>query len=137
MDHAKARSFPASIWANDLFRTIFEFDMHLKEQARFIPVVVGKLAETFKIYPNIGTLLPAMWYGEQQIKDLEKTIENTPCDVVVIATPIDLSRIIKINKPSVKVGYDLQEIGKPDLTDVVIDFLKQKNMVTKGCSCCG
>ncbi|MFH2095275.1 MAG: cyclic 2,3-diphosphoglycerate synthase, partial [Bacteroidota bacterium] len=68
---------------------------------------VGRLAETFKIYPNIGTLLPAMGYGAEQTADLEKTINNTPCDVVVIATPIDLNRIVKINKPTVKVGYDL------------------------------
>ena len=59
---------------------------------------VGKLAETFRIYPNIGNLLPAMGYGDQQVKDLEATIENTPCDAVVIGTPIDLNRIIKISK---------------------------------------
>ena len=89
---------------------------------------VGKLAETFKIYPNIGTLLPAMGYGDQQIKDLEATIEKTPCDVVVIATPIDLNRIVKINKPTVKVGYDLQEIGTPDLSQAVNDFIQKKNL---------
>lgn len=89
---------------------------------------VGKLAETFKIYPNIGTLLPAMGYGDQQIKDLEATIDKTPCDVVVIATPIDLKRIVKINKPSVKVGYDLQEIGQPDLAQAVKDFIQKKNL---------
>ena len=89
---------------------------------------VGKLAETFKIYPNIGTLLPAMGYGDQQVKDLEATIEKTPCDVVVIATPIDLNRIVKINKPTVKVGYDLQEIGQPDLKQAVNDFIKKKNL---------
>ncbi|MEI6749222.1 MAG: cyclic 2,3-diphosphoglycerate synthase [Bacteroidota bacterium] len=93
------------------------------------PFAVGKLAETFRIYPNIGTLLPAMGYGEEQVKDLERTIENTPCDVVVIATPIDLNRIVKINKPNVKVGYDLQEIGKPDLTEVINDFVKKHNLV--------
>ena len=71
------------------------------------PFVVGKLAETFKTYPNIGLLLPAMGYGEQQIADLEKTINNTNCDTVVIATPIDLQRIVKINKPATKVDYDL------------------------------
>ncbi|MGC9373838.1 MAG: cyclic 2,3-diphosphoglycerate synthase [Bacteroidales bacterium] len=87
---------------------------------------VGKLADTFKIYPNIGTLLPAMGYGEQQVKDLEATIDKTPCDAVVIATPIDLTRIVKINKPTVKVGYDLQEIGQPDLSQAVNDFI-QKN----------
>ncbi len=84
---------------------------------------VGKLAETFRIYPNIGTLLPAMGYGQEQITDLEKTIENTPCDAVVIATPIDLNRIVKINKPTVKVGYDLQEIGTPDLKVFTDQFI--------------
>jgi predicted GTPase len=93
------------------------------------PFVIGKLAETFRIYPNIGTLLPAMGYGDQQVHDLEKTIANTPCDAVVIATPIDLNRIIKITKPTVKVGYDLQEIGKPDLNDIIDDFVKKYHLV--------
>ena len=92
------------------------------------PYTVGKLSETFKIYPNIGTLLPAMGYGEQQVKDLEKTIANTPCDVVVIGTPIDLTRIVKINKPYVMVGYDLQEIGKPDLKQCLDEFIKKFNI---------
>ena len=86
---------------------------------------VGKLAETFKIYPNIGTLLPAMGYGDQQVKDLEATINKTDCDTVVIATPIDLNRIVKIKKPTVKVEYDLQEIGSPNLTEVLDEFLKK------------
>ena len=89
---------------------------------------VGKLADTFKIYPNIGTLLPAMGYGDQQVKDLEATIDKTPCDAVVIATPIDLTRIVKINKPTVKVGYELQEIGQPDLSQAVNDFIKKNNL---------
>jgi predicted GTPase len=93
------------------------------------PYAVGKLAETFRLYPNIGTLLPAMGYGDEQVKDLERTIANTPCDVIVIATPIDLNRIVKINKPNVKVGYDLQEVGKPDLSDVINDFVKKHNLV--------
>ena len=93
------------------------------------PFVVGKLAETFKTYPNIGTLLPAMGYGEQQIADLEKTINNTDCETVVIATPIDLQRIVKINKPSTKVDYDLEEIGRPKLSDVLGDFVKKMNLV--------
>jgi predicted GTPase len=84
---------------------------------------IGKLAETFRIYPNIGTLLPAMGYGDQQVKDLEKTIANTPCDAVVIATPIDLSRIVKIDKPTVKVGYELQEIGTPSLKVFTDEFI--------------
>lgn len=97
---------------------------------------VGKLAETFRLYPNIGTLLPAMGYGDQQIADLEKTIANTPCDAVVIATPIDLNRIVKIKQPTVKVGYELQEIGQPDLEVILCDFLKKKGVLKGGCSCC-
>ncbi|MCL2857587.1 MAG: cyclic 2,3-diphosphoglycerate synthase [Oscillospiraceae bacterium] len=84
---------------------------------------VGKLAETYKTYPNIGVVLPAMGYGDQQIKDLEATIAATPCDSIVVATPIDLGRIVKMNKPSTRVAYDLQEIGKPCLEDVLEEFL--------------
>ena len=87
------------------------------------PFIVGKLAETFNTYPGIGSLLPAMGYGEQQTRDLEATINNTDCDSVVIGTPIDLSRVIKIDKPSTRVNYDLQEIGYPDLASVLDDFL--------------
>jgi predicted GTPase len=87
------------------------------------PYTVGKLRETFEVYPEIGALLPAMGYGEEQIRDLEATINNTECDAVVIGTPIDLGRIITINKPHTRVFYDLQEIGKPDLGDVLEDFL--------------
>lgn len=90
--------------------------------------VVGKLAETFEIYPNIGTLLPAMGYGEQQLKDLETTINNTDCDSVVIGTPIDLNRIIKIKKPSTRVYYDLQEIGSPNLVEVMDTFVKKHKL---------
>jgi len=100
------------------------------------PFAVGKLADTFRIYPNIGTLLPAMGYGDQQVKDLEATIANTPCDVVVIATPIDLTRIVKINKPTVKVGYDLQEIGNPNLNEVIDEFVEKHNLVKHGGCCC-
>jgi len=86
------------------------------------PWVTGKIAETFEKYPYIGQLLPAMGYGEQQMKDLEKTINAVECDAVVIGTPIDLRRIIKINKPAVRVSYDLQEIGRPNLQDVLKKF---------------
>jgi predicted GTPase len=84
---------------------------------------VGKIRDTFNTYPYIGTLLPAMGYGKQQIADLEKTINATPCDVVVIGTPIDLNRIIKINKPTVRVTYELQEIGLPNLQQVLDGFV--------------
>jgi len=83
---------------------------------------VGSISDTFKKYPDIGILLPAMGYGDQQVKDLEKTINKTECDVVIIATPIDLRRIIKINKPAVQVKYELQEIGYPTLKDVLKEF---------------
>jgi predicted GTPase len=95
------------------------------------PYAVGKLAETFKIYPNIGALLPAMGYGKQQIKDLEKTINATDCDAVVIGTPIDLNRIVKIKKPNTRIGYDLQEIGMPDLTEVIDGFIKKHKLGAK------
>lgn len=87
------------------------------------PFLVGKMKETFEIYPNIGTLLPAMGYGAQQLKDLETTINNTDCDSVVIGTPIDLNRIVKINKPNTRVYYDLQEIGFPNLDEVLTEFV--------------
>ncbi len=83
---------------------------------------VGTIEETFEKYPEIGVLLPAMGYGEQQIKDLEETINATECDAVLIATPIDLSRIINIKHPHTRVQYDLQEIGAPTIADVLKDF---------------
>jgi predicted GTPase len=89
------------------------------------PFTVGRLSETFRLYPNIGTLLPAMGYGDQQLKDLETTINNTDCDSVIIATPIDLNRIIKIKKPNTRVYYDLQEIGEPNLSEVIDEFVKK------------
>lgn len=88
------------------------------------PFTVGTITETFEKYPDIGTLLPAMGYGEQQIKDLETTINNTDCDVVIIGTPIDLRKVVKLNKPAVRVTYELQEIGKPTLEDALKPFLK-------------
>lgn len=86
------------------------------------PWAVGEIADTFEKYPDIGILLPAMGYSTQQIKDMEKTINDTDCDSVVIATPIDLRRIIKINKPACQVHYELQEIGIPTIADVLKDF---------------
>ncbi|MDD5062753.1 MAG: cyclic 2,3-diphosphoglycerate synthase [Candidatus Marinimicrobia bacterium] len=88
------------------------------------PFVVGKLAETFKKYPHIGQLLPAMGYGETQVRDLEATISRTDCDSVIIGTPIDLNRIVKIKQQSTRVYYDLQEIGQPDLAEILDDFLE-------------
>jgi predicted GTPase len=92
------------------------------------PFTVGKLSKTFEIYPGIGTVLPAMGYGEEQLRDLETTINKTECDAVVIGTPIDLNRIIKINKPNTRVYYNLQEIGKPDFETVLDDFIKRRKL---------
>ncbi|BDQ02498.1 MAG: GTPase [Ignavibacterium sp.] len=89
------------------------------------PYTVKSITETYKKYPNIGTLLPAMGYGKQQMKDLETTINRTKCDVVVIGTPIDLSRYIKINKPHTRVKYDLQEIG----SITVETILREKKII--------
>ena len=93
------------------------------------PYTVGGLSETFEKYPDIGTLLPAMGYGDQMLKDLETTINNTACEAVVIGTPIDLGRIIDINVPATRVHYRLQEIGKPDLDVVLNDFIEKQNLI--------
>lgn len=92
------------------------------------PYTVGRLSDTFEQYPDIGIVLPAMGYGKQQLQDLETTINKTECDAVIIATPIDLNRIIKINKPSTRVYYNLQEIGRPDLTEILGDFVKKHKL---------
>ena len=89
------------------------------------PYLVGSMKETFEQYPEIGTLLPAMGYFDQQLKDMEDTINNTDCEVIVSATPIDITRLIKVNKPIVRVKYELEEIGFPKL----VDILKEKNFL--------
>ena len=88
------------------------------------PWITGTIAETFETYPDIGKLLPAMGYGEQQIKDLESTINAADCDAVLIGTPIDLRKVLHIEKPSVRVTYDLKEIGKPTVAEVLTPFMK-------------
>ena len=88
------------------------------------PFTVGSIKDTFKKYPNMGILLPAMGYGDKQKKDLEQTINKTNCDAVIVGTPIDLRKIINIKKPNVRVRYDLNEIGRPDLTDALKPVLK-------------
>lgn len=89
------------------------------------PFTVKSITATYEKYPNIGILLPAMGYGDDQMKDLETTINNVDCDSVVIGTPIDLGRILKINKPSTRVKYELQEIGANTLESV----LKEKGIL--------
>ncbi len=89
------------------------------------PYAKASIAETFKKYPKTGTLLPAMGYGDEQLKDLEDTIKKTPCDSVIIGTPIDLRRVIKIDKPSTRVRYELDEITQPDLKEILTNLLKK------------
>jgi predicted GTPase len=87
------------------------------------PWITGSLKDTFAKYPHIGNLLPAMGYGEEQIRDLETTINAADCDLVVIGTPIDLGRVLNIQKPTVRVRYELKEIGTPNLESVLKTFL--------------
>ena len=89
------------------------------------PYTVKSITATYKKYPNIGVLLPAMGYGDAQIKDLEETINKTDCDSVIIGTPIDLGRLLKINKPSTRVTYELDESA----TEEVKKVLKEKGML--------
>ena len=90
------------------------------------PYAIGTIKDTYIKYPGIGTLLPAMGYGKKQIQELEDTINAVDCDIVIIGTPIDLSRIIKINKESIRVKYELQEIGRPDLEEVLNQKIKDR-----------
>jgi len=83
------------------------------------PFAVNSIKATYEKYPKIGPILPAMGYGEAQTRDLEATINASDVDMVIIGTPIDLKRIIKINKPAQRVRYELQEIGQPTLEDIL------------------
>jgi predicted GTPase len=83
------------------------------------PYAVGSMKETFEKFPTIGPLLPAMGYGPRQVKELEETINATPCELVMVATPIDLRRVVRISKPCHRVRYELQEIGQPTLADLL------------------
>jgi predicted GTPase len=86
------------------------------------PYAVGSIKDTFAKYDHLSRLLPAMGYGQKQIEELEKTINASPAELVVIGTPIDLRRIIKIDKPALRVRYDLEEIGNHELADILAEF---------------
>jgi predicted GTPase len=83
---------------------------------------VRSIARTFEEYPDIGTLLPAMGYGREQMDDLRETIARSDADLVLIGTPIDLRRLIELDKPALRVTYKLQEMGEPTLKDVLVDI---------------
>jgi len=90
------------------------------------PYAVGSIKETYAKYTHLGAVLPAMGYGGKQVAELKETIDRTPCDVVVIGTPIDLRRVMSINKPSVRVNYELQVLGPVSLEQVLEEFLSKK-----------
>lgn len=100
--------------------------LHAEELVNPRPYAVGSLNETFESYPHLGNVLPAMGYGEQQLKDLEETINRVDCDAVIIGTPIDLSRVINIKKPFTRVHYELNEVGSPNLKEILDDFIKKE-----------
>ncbi len=87
------------------------------------PFAIGSIVETYKKFPHLEEILPAMGYGDKQMKELEQTINSADVDLVLIGTPIDLRRVVSINKPALRIGYELQEIGKPDFEDVLTDFI--------------
>ncbi len=88
------------------------------------PYAVGTIAETYAKYGQVEEVLPAMGYSERQIKDLEETLNRVPADVIVSGTPINISRLVKVNKPIVRVMYELEEIGKPTLKDVIMEKMR-------------
>jgi predicted GTPase len=90
------------------------------------PYAVGSIKQIFKKYPHLGDVLPAMGYSDKQIRELEQTINKVDCDAVISGTPIDLRRIIKVIKPIVRIQYELEEISKPDLKDILKTFVKKE-----------
>lgn len=94
------------------------------------PFLQGSLVDMFKLYPNITNLLPAEGYGEAMLSDMEATVNAVDCDAVVVGTPIDLARLIDIKKPNTRVYYDLQAIGRPNLHDVLDDFVAKHGLAT-------
>jgi predicted GTPase len=90
------------------------------------PYAVGSIKETYEKYTQLEVILPAMGYSPKQLKELEETINAVPADLLIVATPINLGKILKINKPYVRVKYELQEIGKPDLEDIIKEFFEKR-----------
>ncbi len=92
------------------------------------PFAVGSIKDTFEKYPHLEDVLPAMGYGKKQIDELQQTINKADVDAIVIGTPIDLNRVVKIDKPNTRIRYDLQEIGRPNLEDVLSEFVKRHGL---------
>jgi predicted GTPase len=104
-------AYGAGVMAADYFDAAEIVDPH--------PYAVRSILDTYQKYPTTGKVLPAMGYSEAQIADLQETINNTPADMVLVATPIDLARIVDIQKPNQRVRYELQEIGQPTLAELL------------------
>lgn len=94
------------------------------------PFAVGSIAETFEKYPHLTKVLPAMGYSEEQVASLQETIERSDCDVVVTGTPIDIKRLVKVSNPIVRARYELEEIGRPNLEDIIDEWWEKQK--TKG-----
>src|SRR5581483_1850142 len=90
------------------------------------PYAIGSIRGTYERYPHITTLLPAMGYGAMQRHELEETINRVPCDLVMVATPVNLTSILNINKPSVRVSYEAEELTKPGLVEILTEFTAEK-----------
>ena len=90
-----------------------------------IPYLTGSMKNVFEDFPQITQIVPAMGYTDQQIEDLEKTLNNAKADIILNGSPIDLTKLIKANKPIVKVTYDIKSIGSPTIEEVLDDFIKK------------
>ena len=92
------------------------------------PWAIGTIKEVFDTFQQLGNVLPAMGYNKEQIEELETTINNIPCDSVIVGTPIDIGKLMNINKPLVRVKYSLEEIGNPNLNDILTSFKKERGI---------
>ncbi len=96
------------------------------------PYAVGSIRGTYERFPHLTNLLPAMGYSALQRHELEETIQRTPCDLVLIATPIDLARVVKIDKPNLRVTYEVQELTKPGLAEMLAEFSREHEPALAG-----
>jgi predicted GTPase len=90
------------------------------------PYAIGSIRGTYERYPHLTSLLPAMGYGAVQRHELEETINRVPCDLVLVATPVNLTSILKLNKPSVRVSYEAEELTRPGLVEILTDFTAKR-----------
>jgi len=95
------------------------------------PYAVGSIKETFKRYPHLNKILPAMGYDKKQMKELEATINQAHCDSIIIGTPIDLNRYLKIKKPATNITYEIHSMGKPSIDNIIGNFLKRQKIRTR------